>query len=583
VLLFIQRGSLEKQAVLGAPRMQIRPAIAEWLPNYKLTWLRADLIAGAAVWAVLIPTALAYAGLVGVDPIVGLYSVPAALLAYAIFGSSRLLVVGPDAAVAVLSGASIAAVAVGTNHLDLAIALALLVGVLYLLFSLFRLGWISDLIPDPVLKGVVEGLVWITVLKQVIKLFGLQIEGTGELFFPKLMEVFEAIPETHVTTAIVGVSSAVALLLIPRLSHRIPAAFIVLVASIVLVGALDLAEQGVSVLGEKSGGVAEYKFLTGLTAGQIVDLLPGALAIVLLGSTISIAAAKRAAEKTGERIDPDREFLAIGAANLGAGLSGGYSVTGTLSKTAVAMESGGKTQIGNLFTGLLALVTILFLVPFFASLADATLAALVIVVMIEISDIGYFIKLWRVRRLESVVGVAAFAGVLAFGMLPGVMIGVFLALALVADHIRRPPTAVVGRMPSGIFVPLDDHEDAREISGMLIWRQYAPLVFLNARRLSNELRTRVAERENIRVVLLDGAATSGIDATATSAFLAARDEFSAAGIALWTANVREASWSRLVSALSTTGAAIPPHFESLTDAVNRFEQSGPDAVEADNA
>ena len=546
--------------------------ILTWLPNYQLAWLAPDLLSAAAVWAVLVPTALAYAGLVGVDPIVGLYTVPAALLAYAIFGGSRLLVVGPDAAVAVLSGATIAAFGIGTNTLDLAIALALLVGFLYLLFSFLRLGWVSDLIPDPVLKGVVEGVVWITILKQIIKLFGLKIETADERFLPILIHIVQALPETHIITAIVGVLSMVALLLIPRLLPRIPASLIVLVVSIALVGALDLAGQGVSVLGDASSDAAGFSLSNVLDVGQFVELLPGALAVVVLGSTLSMAAAKRAAEKTGERIDPDREFLAIGAANLGAGLSGGYPVTGTLSKTAVAMQSGGVTQIGNLFTALLALLTILFLIPFFATLADASLAALVIVVMLEVSDIGYFFALWRVRRLECVLGVAAFAGVLAYGTLAGVMIGVILALVLLADHIRRPPTTLVGRMPSGVFVPLDDHKDASEIPGMLIWRQYAPLVFLNARRLSNELRLHVEERDNIRVVVLDAAATSVLDATATSAFLAARDEFAEKGIALWVANVRETNWNHTVSALSNAGAPIPPHFESLADAVAQFEQ-----------
>jgi MFS superfamily sulfate permease-like transporter len=315
----------------------------------------------------------------------------------------------------------------------------------------------------------------------------------------------------------------------------------------------------------------------------VLGLLPGALAVVVLGSTLSIAAAKRAAEKTDERIDPDREFLAIGVANLGAGISGGYPVTGTLSKTAVAMQAGGVTQIGNLFTAMLAVLTILFLVPFFASLADASLAALVIVVMLEVSDIGYFFALWRVRRLECVIAIAAFAGVLAYGTLAGVMIGVILALAVLADHIRRPPTSVVGRMPSGIFVPLEDHKDASEIPGMLIWRQYAPLVFLNARRLSNELRARAAERDNIRVVLFDAAATSGVDATATSAFVAARNDFAAKGIALWVANVHQTSWSRIVAALSNAGTPVPPHFDSLADAVDRYQKLGPDAAETENS
>ncbi|MBW8056295.1 MAG: STAS domain-containing protein, partial [Nitrospira sp.] len=365
-----------------------------------------------------------------------------------------------------------------------------------------------------------------------------------------------------------------ALLLIHRFASRLPGPLIVLVVSIVLVDVLGLGDRGVAVLGVISDGSMRLGFPTGLDAGQIVDLLPGALAIVVLGFTLGIAAAKRAAEKTGDQIDPDQELLAIGASNLGAGLSGGYAVTGTMSKTAVAMESGGNTQIGNLFTGLLGVFTILFLLPFFASLADAALAALVIVVMVEISDVGYFLALWRVRRLECVLGVAAFAGVLAFDVMAGVMIGVVLALFKLAHHVHSPTTAVVGRTPSGAFVDVGEHEDAREIPGMLIWRQYAPLVFLNARVLSNELRRLALGREGLRVVVLDATASSGIDSTAATAFIAARDDLAAAGIALWVVNVRETAWELVVAALKAAGGAIPPVFESLADAVARFEQFG---------
>jgi len=281
-----------------------------WLPAYQRSWLRRDLIAGATVWAVLVPTALAYAGLVGVDPVVGLYTVPLALLAYAIFGGSRLLVVGPDAAVAVLAGTTVAAVVVGDNHLELAIALALMVGGVYMVFFLLRLGWIADLIPDPILKGVIEGLVWVTILKQVTKLFGLKLDGEAERFIPNLIELFEALPQTHIVTAIVGVLSLVALLLIPRFAPRLPGPLIVLVVFIILVGVLGLGDLGVAVLGVSSDGSMRLGFPTGLDAGQIVDLLPGALAIVVLGFTLGIAAAKRAAEKTGDQIDPDQELLA---------------------------------------------------------------------------------------------------------------------------------------------------------------------------------------------------------------------------------------------------------------------------------
>ncbi|MFQ5527759.1 MAG: SulP family inorganic anion transporter [Thermoanaerobaculia bacterium] len=553
--------------------------IAEWLPQYQRAWLRGDLIAGATVWAVLIPSALAYARIVGVDPIVGLYTVPLALLAYALFGGSRLLVVGPDAAVSVLSAATVASVVAGDDYFGLTVALALMVGVIYVLFFLLRMGWIADLIPDPVLKGLIEGVVWVTILKQVPTLLGLELQEPGGRFFTTLAQVVRALPQFHPMTVVVGVSSVVALLLVRRLAPRMPGPLVVLAGSIIVVGSFGLDDAGVAVLGRTSGS-SRLGLPTGLDTGQIAGMIPGALAIVVLGFTASIGAMKRAAEQTGERTDPDRELLAIGLSNLGAGVSGGYAVCGTLSKTAVAIESGGKTQVGNLVAGVLGVLTILFLLPLFADLASSTLAAIVVVVMLGLSDLGYFRRLWRVRRLELAVGAVAFAAVLVFGVLPGVMIGVVLALFVIGEHIHRPRTAVVGRLPSGAFVDIQDHEDAEEIPGMLIWRQYAPLVFLNARNLSNKLRALALGRDNIRVVVLDATASAGVDSTATTAFIAARNDLLAAGVALWLVNVQEDTWQRIVATLDAAGAPIPLRFDSLDEAVARFEQHGPDDASA---
>ena len=555
--------------------------IVEWLPEYRRSWLPGDLVAGATVWAVLVPLALAYAGLVGVDPVVGLYTLPLALLAYAIFGGSRLLVIGPDAAVAVLSGAIVVTVASGDDFLALTVALALIVGVIYVLFFFLKLGWIADLIPDPVLKGFIEGVVWVTILKQLPPLLGLELAGTPQGFFPKVIQVVQALPEAHGTTALVGVASVFVLLLIRRVAPRLPGPLIVLVGSIVLVGLLNLDEAGVAVLGSTGGDLSALGLPTGVDTRQILALLPGALAIVVLGYTKSMGALKRAAEQSGESIDPDRELLAIGASNIGAGLAGGYAVAGSLTATAVSIASGGKSQIGNLFAGVLGLFTILFLLPVFADLPYSSLAAIVIVAIAGLSDFGYFRRLWAIHRYEVAMGAATFVGVLAFDVMPGVAIGVVMALFTLAHHIHDPTTAVVGRTPTGAFVDIDDHPDAQEIPGMLIWRQYAPLVFLNARVLSNELRRLALGRQGIRVVVLDATASSGIDSSAATAFIAASNELAAEGIARWVANVREEGWGLIVSALTAAGAEVPPSFDSVADAVTRFEQFGTASPETD--
>ena len=547
--------------------------ILEWLPAYRRSWLPGDLVAGAAVWAVLVPLALAYSGILGVDPVVGLYTLPLPLIAYAMFGGSRLFVVGPDAAVVVLSAATVAGVAADGERLPLIFALALLVGVLYVVLFLLKIGWIADLIPDPVLKGFVEGAIWVTILKQVPALLGLEVDLPSRGFPAKLGAIARALPEAHRATALVAVASVAALWLLRRFAPRLPGPLVVLAASIILMRVLGLDRIGVAVVDVASAGDSGFGLAALPRLDPFVDLLPGALAIVVLGYTKSLGALKRAhaAEPGSKPIDPDRELLAIGTANLAAGLSGGYPVAGSLSATAVRIDTGGSTQVGNAFAGLMSVLTILLLLPALAHLPLATLAAIVVVALAGMSDLGYLRRLWSIRRWEFAVGVAALAGVLAFDIIPGVMIGLALALFKLAHDIHTPTVAAVGRTPSGAFVDVDQDAGAEEIPGMLILRQYAPLVFLNARVLSNEMKRLALGREGLRVVVLDATASSGIDSTAAEAFRAARDDLAGAGIELWIVNVRKEGWKVVAAALEAAGATIPPTFESLADAVSRFE------------
>ena len=556
--------------------MRTLAPIVEWLPAYRRAWLARDLVAGAAAWAVLVPLGLAYSGVLGVDPVIGLYTLPLPLVASAVLGGSRLFVVGPDAAVVVLASATLTAVAAGGDRLALVLPLTLLVGVLYLLFFLLKFGWIADVIPDPVLKGFVEGAIWITVLKQIPALLGLQVDLPSRGVLAKLAAIARALPEAHATTAILGLSSVAALWLLRRFAPRLPGPLVVLAASIVLVRLLGLDRAGVAVVGEAGAGSAGPLRLTGLDLDRILDLVPGALAIAVLGYTKSLGALKRAhdADPTGAPMDPDRELLALGAANVAAGVSGGYAVSGSFTATAMRIAAGGRTQVASLFAALLAVLTVLFLLPVLAHLPSATMAAIVVVAMAGLSDPGYLRRLWAVRRFEFAVCVAAFAGVLAFDIMPGVLIGLVLALFKLAHGIHDPVVAAVGRTPSGAFVDLDNGVGATEIRGMLILRCYAPLVFLNARVLTRRMKALALAREGLRVVVIDATASSGIDSTAADAFRIARDELAAAGIALWVVNVREDGWRLVAAALEAAGAPVPPRFESLAEAVLRFESEG---------
>jgi high affinity sulfate transporter 1 len=554
--------------------MRTLAPIVEWLPAYRREWLVRDLVAGAVAWAVLVPLGLAYARILGVDPVIGLYTVPLPLVAYAVFGGSRLFVVGPDAAVVVLAAATLTAAAAGEDRLALVLPLTLLVGLLYLGFFLLKLGWVADLLPDPVLKGFVEGAIWVTILKQVPALLGLPADLSSRGLGGKLTALWGALPEAHAATALLALGSVGALWLLRRYARRLPGPLIVLAAAIVLVRLLGLASAGVEVVGE-AGAQSLGLALTGLHLDRLVDLAPGALAIVVLGYTKSLGALKRAydADPGAAPIDPDRELLAIGAANVAAGLSGGYAVAGSFSATAARIDAGGRTQVASLFAALLGVLALLFLLGPLADLPYAALAAIVVVAMAGLSDLGYLRRFWTVRRYEFAVCLAVFAGVLAFDILPGVLIGLVLSFFKLADGIRAPVVAEVGRTPSGAFADLDQPAGAVPVPGLLILRLYAPLVFLNARLLTIRVKTLALAREGLRVVVIDATASSGIDSTAANAFRVARDELAAAGIELWLANVRAEGWTIAAATLEMAGAPLPPRFASLREAVARFERS----------
>jgi len=445
--------------------------------------------------------------------------------------------------------------------------------VLFVIFYLLEFGWIADLIPDTVLKGFIEGVVWVTLLKQLPDLLGLQLASSASGFFTSAIAILQSVPEAHVATAVLGIGSVILLFGLKSLAPRLPGPLIVLVGVIALVAMLGLDGAGVVVVGSSDSGSFSLGLPGGLDRGQIIQMVPGALAIAVLGYTKTIGALKYSASQTHEVLDPNRELLAVGACNLGSGISGGYAVAGSLTSTAVSMSSGGKTQVGNLFAGLLGILTVMFLLPLFANLAFCGLAAIVIFAMSGLSNLGYFRQLWGINKVEFSFAVVTMLGVLVFGVQEGVAIGVVLSLFALAYHIHSPVTAIVGRTPAGAFVDIDDHPQAEDVPGMLIWRQYAPLTFLNARILTNRLRELVSSRDGVRVVVLDATASSGVDTTAANAFIEARQELESHGVELWIVNIREEGWKMVSGLMEAHGQTPPRTFASLIDAVDHFNTS----------
>ncbi|MGW3482167.1 SulP family inorganic anion transporter [Rhodococcus indonesiensis] len=481
-----------------------------------------DLLAGLTVWAVLVPEALAYATIAGVSPVIGLYAAPAALLLYALFGSSRQLVVGPMAATAALSGAAVAGISSEADAATLTAGLALLVGALGILAGLARLGFLASFISEPVLKGFIVGLALTIIVGQLPKLFGVP-RGEGD-FFEKTWHLVTSLGGTNGWTLAVGAGSLAVVLVLHRVSPRLPAPLVAVVLGIVAVSVFDLDAEGVEIVGRIEGGLPPLG-LPSVSGSDYAALLASAAGILLVAFAEGIGAAKNYAAQEHYEIDPNQELLGVGAANIGAGLSSGMIVNGSLSKTAVNASAGAVSQISGIVVAALTVMTLLFLTGLFANLPEATLAAVVIAAVMRLVDVRGLRKYARLATpsLRRIYGVTAYAdflaaasamvGVLVLDILPGLFLGVAVSVLLLLFRASRPHVAELGRTPdSGRWVDLQRHPDAVTEPGIVVLRPEAGLIYANADNVAAAVRGHV--HDDTRAVVLDTASVPGIDITA---------------------------------------------------------------------
>ena len=448
-----------------------------WLPAYRREWLLPDILAGLAVWAVMVPEGMAYAGIVGVPPIMGLYTIVPPLIAYALLGTSRLLVVGPDTATGLISALTVGAIAAqGTADFNtLTSTLAILIGAFFLLFGALRMGWVAAFIPTPVMRGFIEGLVCVTIIGQVPHLLG--ISGTSGNFFTKLWFVLQHLPDVSLAPVLTGLLSLIAMQLLRHLAPRVPAALVVAVVATVLVGLLGGEAAGVSVVGDLPSGLP-HLVLPDLDPAILRELAPGALAIVLVGYAEALGGAKAAAMQGGGNIDPNQELIAHGPANILSGLFGGFLVVGSLSKTSVAMSAGARTQLANLVAAVFCFLTLVLLTPLFRGMPHPALAAIVIAAMLHLSKPGYLRDLLARSRWEFAIAAIVFAGELTLGVLQGIALGVVLSLMMLIYRTSHPQGAVLGQLPgTEAYRDVRLHPEALTFPGLLIWRPGGDLFF----------------------------------------------------------------------------------------------------------
>ncbi len=514
--------------------------VLNWLPAYRRASLLPDVLAGLAVWAVMVPEGMAYAGIVGVPPIVGLYTIVPPLISYALLGTSRLLVVGPDTATGLISALTVGAVAVqGTADFNaLTSTLAILIGALFLLFGALRMGWVAAFIPTPVMRGFIEGLVCVTIIGQVPHLLG--IDGTSGNFFTKLWFVLQHLPDTSFAPVLTSSLSLIAMLLLRHLAPRLPAALIVAVAATILVGLFDRGAAGVSVVGDLPSGLPHLA-LPKLDLAVLQELAPGALAIVLVGYAEALGGANAAAMQAGGDIDPNQELIAHGPANILSGLFGGFLVVGSLSKTSVAMAAGARTQLANLVAAIFCFLTLVLLTPLFRGMPHPALAAIVIAAMLHLSNLGYLRDLLARDRSEFAIAAIVIAGELTLGVLHGIALGVALSLLMLIYRTSHPQGAVLGQLPGEeAYRDVRLHPEARTFSGLLIWRPGGDLFFASIGRLDEELKAALtASNPPAQNVLLDAESVNFIDISACDALLNSIKQLKSQGITFAFARVRD--------------------------------------------
>jgi high affinity sulfate transporter 1 len=460
--------------------------LTDWIPllrdlrHYQKAWLSRDVIAGLSVAAVQIPTAIAYATLAGFPPEVGLYASMLPVLVYALFGSSRQLVIGPDAATCAMIAALLMPMANGdlVLYLQLSAALAITAGVIMVIGGMTGMGFIVNFFARPILIGFLSGIALSIMAGQLGKLLGIAVVNRD--FAPSLVELAEKIGETHWPSLLVGALTLVLLIVMRRKTPRAPAALVALLAAGVAVFLLGLAQDGVKLVGEVPSGLPGFT-LPGLGYEGAQGIFMNAVGLVIVSFTSGMLTARSFATRNGYAINADQEMRAFGFANISSGLFGGFAVTGADSRTAVNDASGGKTQMVSVVAALATAAVALFLAGPLGHLPIPALAAVLMFSAWGLLDIAGTRDLRAISRFEFRLSVYTTVGVLVIGVLPGVVLAISLALLNVLAKIYKPADTLLGRVPGlAGYNDLSMSPEARPLPGVILYRFEGPLLFFNA-------------------------------------------------------------------------------------------------------
>ncbi|GAB0057094.1 putative sulfate transporter [Candidatus Magnetaquicoccaceae bacterium FCR-1] len=502
------------------------------LKTYQLSWLRYDLVAGLTACVVMIPSVIAYAELVHMPPISGVYAALAASVGYALFASSRHVIAGPDAAIGLLAGTAILPLAAGdpSRIPALAALLALLSGTILVFAAHLRIGTIADFLSRPVLVGYLNGASLILVSTQLGKLFA--IKTSGEDFFPLLWQIATQIHQTHAPTLIFGIATILTLIVIARHLPWLPGALVVSVLGILAARYLGLGEMGVILVGAVPAG-APALAMPIIHWSDLPALVPAALAIAFLAFSDGILLAQVFADKNRYQINPNQELSALGMANIGASLLSGFPVSASQSRTSIVDSTGGKSQMAQLVAAAGLLLFLFFLTDLLAFLPKVTLGAILIFTGLGMLEIAPLRELLRQDRFEFSISMAVTLGILISGVVPGIILGLLIALIGLIVEVSRPGDAVLRRPgPGRKFRDFGVNSvEGETIDGLLVYRLYAPLIYANARHVTNRLRQLITSSNvPIQWLIIDAQAITDMDITAAQRFAEFLREVNAMGI-----------------------------------------------------
>ena len=517
--------------------------IRRWVPGvltqpYERNWLRPDLVAGVVLAAILVPQGMAYAELAGLPPVTGLYTTIGCLVGYAVFGPSRILVLGPDSSISPMIFAALMPLLVaGDLHREIALAgmLAVMVALIEIGLGIARLGFVADLLSNEVQVGYMNGLALVIIVGQLPKLFGFSTEADG--FGPELKAFVTGLDHTVGAALIVGLGVLALLLILPRYTRRLPAVLVGIVAATVISAVFDLHAHGVATVGSLPRGVPRPS-LPWTKAADVGPLLVAAVGITMVSLADTIATSSSFGARRGEEVNPNQEMIGIGAANLAAGVLQGFAVSTSGSRTAVVEQAGAKSQVSSLVGAGVVVTLLLFFNSLLSDLPQSALAAVLIAAALSLIDWRVLVRYYRVRRSALVLSLVASLGVIVLGVLQGIVIAIALAVLLFFHRGWQPHGAVLGQVDSiGGWHNVDRFPEARQLPGIVVYRWEAPLFFANCSGFRTEVRRLVKAYRPSWVVVLCEAMTD-VDVSAAKMLEQLDQELNASGIHMAFAEMR---------------------------------------------